>query len=993
MPDLREFFSTICCPFKHSSFKSAATKASKSLPAARQQNRVGSHFSGLVMKLNKHEQAEPNIAGLTSHVQQTEMKLILAGTWPPLKPLPVFKYGTDEYRAEIHFDRTRGEWVCRKTSLLSNKVQELRGGLTEMTMALPHDQADVFTEAVAAEPQEQELENEANRRLQAILEWQENYGKGALYSELQDYLSESQQDEIYDSIRMTLTARQLQFNPKNVEFVFDALLNAGGRLATLIEMAQRKKVDREAEVHPRAETATLEAESQAPTETIHPTRDRRLQMRTTPVSVTPVMFGDTNYGIVLNISETGMAVAVADLLVGGDYPLHVLIQLPMSRQGIEISAQIVWLAESKKGAGIRFVHLTAEAGNQISNWIESEKPAPDFEKLPKLLRRDKLPMEISPGKSRRISSNPSVRDEDVAARYQEMFPSDGTHAKRTTTVDEIKLQQGPFRIPASCHADAGHSVVGSSAGISTGEFSESLEAGFPSERARHFVREPIKTSNPELGENLTPEPVDGFIPPTLENFPTEPLGSVSPVAREILVAVFVFLFAVIGFTVGLTVGRGPLGRTLRDTQKSVLVVDDTSPVLPNRPGEATSSTYIPPAADTLDTPAVIPQELRPESPSAQSLNARPADSVTRLRPTGPSSAVTSRFHIDSDQSWGANKLDDKPPSEEKSKEGTRDAEPSVKVPSTDSNSSPTIESKRTAIPEVSPERNGSTGLIARNAPPPARAERAHSTVAVGPIPAGRRNRALLTTKPATAAAPKSPPHIASLKHAYPAVAAGPVRSGPRNVALLTAKPVTGTARNPSLPTASPKHPHLAVVVGPRDTAPGSPAPRRVTPATDTALQASPPSSILVTAPAKVSKSLRLSFPQKPIAASFSFAISSQLSIFVSPEPGPGAHQPARLQAGELVFYVWPRYPRLGDRYGSTETVKVRAIIGQLGQVLDVKFVSGSTSLLPATMTAVRQWRYHPTLLNDKPVQVQQDVTIEFRAPKYLSHVHTQRSHN
>ena len=202
-------------------------------------------------------------------------------------------------------------------------------------------------------------------------------------------------------------------------------------------------------------------------------------------------------------------------------------------------------------------------------------------------------MEMSPGKSRRISSNPSVRDEDVAARYQEMFPSDGTHAKRTTTVDEIKLQQGPFRIPASCHADAGHSVVGSSAGISTGEFSESLEAGFPSERARHFVREPIKTSNPELGENLTPEPVDGFIPPTLENFPTEPLGSVSPVAREILVAVFVFLFAVIGFTVGLTVGRGPLGRTLRDTQKSVLVVDDTSPVLPNLAGEATSSTYIP----------------------------------------------------------------------------------------------------------------------------------------------------------------------------------------------------------------------------------------------------------------------------------------------------------------------------------------------------------------------------------------------------------------
>jgi TonB family protein len=697
----------------------------------------------------KYEHTKPNVAGFTSQVQRDEMTLILAGMWPPLKPLPVFKYGTDEYRAEIHFDRTRGEWVCRKTSLPSNKVQELRGGLTEMTMALPHGQADVFTEAVEAEPQEQESENEANRRLQAILEWQENCGNGALYSELQDYLSESQQDEIYDSIRMTLTARQLQFNPKNVEFVFDALWNAGGRLAILIEMAQRNKAEREADV-------------QAP-------------------------------------------------------------------------------------------------------------------------------------------------------RHEGMFPSESTHVKRTITVDGIKLQQWPLPIPAASHSDAGHSVVGSPTGISTGDLPQSLEASFPSERARHFVPEPIKTSIPELSESLTAESVDGFIPTTLENFPTEPIGSVSPVAREILEAVFVLLFAVIGFTVGLTVGRGPLGRSLRDTQNSILAADVTSPAPPNRPGETTSPTSTPPAADTFDTPAVNPpspetEELRPESTSSQSLNARPADSVIRVRPTGPSSAVTSRSHIDSDHSSGANKLDDTPPSEEKSKEGTRDSYPSVKVPSTDSNSSPTTESKASAIPEASPERSGSTGLIERNA----------------------------------------------------------------------------------LPAASPKPAHSPKVVGSSADAPRRPAPRTVTPATGAALHPSPPSAILVTAPAKGSNSFRLTLPEKPLAASPSFAITSQLSVFVSPEPGPGvAHQPVRLQAGDLVSYVWPRYPRLGDRYGSTETVKVRAIIGQLGQVLDVKLVSGSISLLPAAMSAIRRWRYKPTLLNERPVQTQQDVTIEFRPPKYLSHVRTQ----
>jgi TonB family protein len=127
------------------------------------------------------------------------------------------------------------------------------------------------------------------------------------------------------------------------------------------------------------------------------------------------------------------------------------------------------------------------------------------------------------------------------------------------------------------------------------------------------------------------------------------------------------------------------------------------------------------------------------------------------------------------------------------------------------------------------------------------------------------------------------------------------------------------------------------------------------------------------------------FQEKPIAASSSFAMTSQLSVLVSPEPGPAvAHNPARLQAGELVSFVWPRYPRPADRYGSAETVKVRATIGQLGQVQDIKLVSGSTSLFPATMSAIRMWRYKPTLLNKRPVQARQDVTVEFRPPRYLS---------
>src|SRR5580692_4538468 len=222
------------------------------------------------MKLNEHERPRPNIAGFAPLVQQAEMNLLLAGRWPPLKPLPVFKYETDTYRASIEFDKTRGEWVCRKTSVPSNKVQELRGGLTELTMALPRGQAEVFASSAAAHLQEQELDKDASRRLRAMLEWRESFENGALYSGLQGYLSESQRDEIDQIIRLTLTARQLQFNPKNVAYVFDALSKAGGKLATLIEIAQRNKTEQEADVPAKAEADAPDAECKAPVETLLP---------------------------------------------------------------------------------------------------------------------------------------------------------------------------------------------------------------------------------------------------------------------------------------------------------------------------------------------------------------------------------------------------------------------------------------------------------------------------------------------------------------------------------------------------------------------------------------------------------------------------------------------------------------------------------------------------------------------------------------------------
>jgi hypothetical protein len=752
----------------------------------------------------------PNIAGLTSPVQQAEMSILLAGHWPPLKPLPVFKYETDAYRASIEFDKTRGEWVCRKTSLPSNKVKELRGGLTEITMALPHGQVEDVAECGAVEQQEQELEKDASRRLQAILEWRENYENGALYSGLLDYLSKSQRDEIDDSIRLTLTARQLQYNPKNVADVFDALFKAGGKLATLVEAAQRNKVEHPADVPAKAEAAAPNAECHVPIEAIRPTRERRLQMRGTPAACAYIALDDINGGTVLNLSETGMAVAAADALVVADYLPHIRFRLPNVEQRIKVSAQVVWLAESKKTVGIRFVDLSSEVRNQIANWIASDKPSSEIEGIALTPVQSLLPTPIETVPEEPIWRAVSEQDHHFAS---ELIARAASRPSELVTPD-IRDASPPL-------------------------FLEDFPMGVDRDASAAGFGPKVRTDRAESSANR------------IEN---SPLRSLVLELSGLQIAALVFLLAFMTLAVGLTAGRSALALLHRDTEKSLPTTDHTSQALLNRLRERTSQPSTPPTADTSVTPTVNPPapataESHSETPAAQSLNAPAEDSAASVAPIGPASAITTPSFPDSDN------------------------------------------------PEASPDRKDSTGVIAKNAPPPANSEPAHSSRVVSPM------------------------------------------SG----------------------------------------ATALPAPRRATPATLRAPHSSSPPAILFTGPGDGSKPFRLTLPERPIAASSTFAITSQLSVLVPPERGrAAAGEPARLQAGELVSFVWPRYSRQGDRHARPETVKVRTTIGELGQVLDVKRVSGSLSLLPAAVSAIRLWRYKPTLVNQTPVQAQQDVTIEFR---------------
>jgi len=72
-----------------------------------------------------------------------------------------------------------------------------------------------------------------------------------------------------------------------------------------------------------------------------------------------------------------------------------------------------------------------------------------------------------------------------------------------------------------------------------------------------------------------------------------------------------------------------------------------------------------------------------------------------------------------------------------------------------------------------------------------------------------------------------------------------------------------------------------------------------------------------------------------------------------------SHVPQGVMLGLLVHRVQPVYPESAKQNGIQGAVVLTAIIDECGHVADLQPVSGPEELIPATVTAVKQWRYRP----------------------------------
>lgn len=86
---------------------------------------------------------------------------------------------------------------------------------------------------------------------------------------------------------------------------------------------------------------------------------------------------------------------------------------------------------------------------------------------------------------------------------------------------------------------------------------------------------------------------------------------------------------------------------------------------------------------------------------------------------------------------------------------------------------------------------------------------------------------------------------------------------------------------------------------------------------------------------------------------------------------------SHMNEGNLIRKVRPNYPALARSARIQGTVVLQAMISKQGTIENLTVVTGHPMLVPAAIDAVRQWRYRPYILNNEPVEVETQITVNF----------------
>ena len=670
-------------------------------------------------------------------------------------------------------------------------------------------------------------------------------------------------------------------------------------------------------------------------------------------SLAYIDLSDDNAGLILNISETGLAVQAVQVLTCDSFP-HMRFRLPKTEDMIEVAGRMVWQIRSKKEAGIEFVEVAETAKAQIRKWIAEERArsgASSFD-----VTRESEPSETTsqrsnaaqfpsakPEQPRRARPKLTDRPEAVSGRAQTPQAEDAQPASGDVPPvtaqgsgdwtalagrvgDLVSQLRRSARAGDVSHAD-GHSGLKSDANAE--------ETAPHTEHPSRFHLPPLRVGRGSYGAPVYGAGGEGYGPDRMRAMPRWN-GYTAP-----------------GVGMGLKKSRPWWTYTAALGFLGAIVF---AAVITFNPDTATKGRM-----EALTRMGNTPANTAQAPGQNGAANNQQQNNPSTQAEQNPQPAVPdSEFPLPDDD--GSNPSANQPPAGEAALSATA---PATTSPSGGKNYRHTnTKSPRTSRPGVSANREGS---LYRNRYPSRYGSAFESQKATRP-------NASAATSRETPYQPGSSSNTRAAEYqpkteSNPSGQAGSANGGNRARQQSAAQASSGQAQT-SLPPGN-------------STSSGANSAANQRTARQPEQDAKSPESANSTARSQQSVRSSSPFPtgESPAGVpSGSVSANSQFHAIRIPAElqSQNPQLTGQLQIGQVVSINSPVYPIEAAREGIEGTVRLDVTVGTDGTVRSVRVLSGPAILTSAAANAVRDWRYGVTFLAGQPIETQQYVTVVFR---------------
>ena len=668
--------------------------------------------------------------------------------------------------------------------------------------------------------------------------------------------------------------------------------------------------------------------------------ERRQCARHQVKSLAYLDIGADNGGIVLNISESGLAVHAVSILPP-EPVVDLRIQLPRSSNRLEAKAKVAWTSGTKKEAGFAFIDLPEDVRFLIKEWLALENLEPVYVTREK--RRLQSPSVGEPPPTRRIARKDkwtSLVSElmSIPAGIDPVMESPGAPARPVTVTESMPVKETAAPAPLGLDAKV---VSKESAGATPARDFGLAESLLP------YDKQARSESNSITAPDLTDRPV-------------------SPNPTVIGDQQFGRSDAELGL---------PSDKLLRSPLHSVAIVPDQGNETENAKGSQNRQESDSIAAEGDDFLKRARELFGPKGLARPEPEAANVDAASIANPAEAAPAEL--------------------PAEDKPKE------PALPTPTSDLIPTSTLSGEASVPNSLGPVIAVPLDPDARreeskqdSSSPPERGLDPRSflgllalcvllslvCLVLGIVVGRRVAKHSLGTADSRHNSFKQTSQIAQSSQTAPAdVPANATSNQPAPAASISPDQKQGLPSGHLSPLEA--APHRTTASRSKDDAVvssqnGIDAPVENATVDQSTVKSDPEGS----SAANVSSNEASTIPPPEVSVS---ASSPGVRVTLPPElnAAPPIQPPLdRLVAAHLIYRMEPFYPKEALQQRVEGTVKIHATVGQDGKVKNLRVISGPASLTAAALDAAQYWRYVPALRNGQPVETDEDVSIEFHLP-------------